>query len=160
MLLNYHIGRFVFGSLCVGDLVRLGLSGVRVAGWMMSLAILFHFLCTQHLSDIDISIIRSLRLCCWITTSVVLFSVRRVLELWCGWVWVVSVLQAEWCHLLFYFTSYVLNIFRILIHPEDVEYIRSEGKIASDIKLAFHSSTITMTHGPRNMRVTEKRPKQ
>ena len=23
MLLNYHIGRFVLGSLCVGDLVRL-----------------------------------------------------------------------------------------------------------------------------------------
>ena len=32
MLLNYHIGRYVLGSLCVGDLVRLGLSGVRVAG--------------------------------------------------------------------------------------------------------------------------------
>jgi hypothetical protein len=31
VLLNYHIGRFVLGSLCVGDLVRLGLSGVRVA---------------------------------------------------------------------------------------------------------------------------------
>jgi len=41
----------------------------------MSLAILFHFLCAQHVSDINISIIRSLRLCCWITTSVVLFSV-------------------------------------------------------------------------------------
>ena len=26
MLLNYHICRFVLGSLCVGDLVRLGLS--------------------------------------------------------------------------------------------------------------------------------------
>ena len=32
MLLNYHIGRFVLGSLCVGDLVRLGLSSARVAG--------------------------------------------------------------------------------------------------------------------------------
>ena len=31
MLLSYHIGRFVLGSLCVGDLVRLCLSGVRVA---------------------------------------------------------------------------------------------------------------------------------
>ena len=39
----------------------------------MSLAILFHFLCAQHVSDINISIIRSLRLCCCITTSVVLF---------------------------------------------------------------------------------------
>ena len=28
----------------------------------MSLAILFHFLCAQHVSDINISIIRSLRL--------------------------------------------------------------------------------------------------
>jgi len=39
----------------------------------MSLAILFHFLCAWHVSDINISIIRSLRLCFWITTSVVLF---------------------------------------------------------------------------------------
>ena len=48
---------------------------------LMSLAILFHLLCTQHVSDINISIFRSLRLCWWITTSVVLFSVRCVLEL-------------------------------------------------------------------------------
>ena len=48
---------------------------------LMSLAILFHFLCVQHISDINISIIRSLRLRWWITTSVVLFSVRCVLEL-------------------------------------------------------------------------------
>ena len=61
----------------------------------MSLAILFHFLNTQHVSDINTSIIRSLRLCCLITTSVVLFSVSCVLEIWCGWVWVVSVLQTE-----------------------------------------------------------------
>jgi len=29
VFLNYHISRFALGSLCVGDLVRLGLSGVR-----------------------------------------------------------------------------------------------------------------------------------
>ena len=46
----------------------------------MSLAILFHFLCAQHFSDINISIIRSLRLFCWITTLVVLFLVRCVLQ--------------------------------------------------------------------------------
>ena len=46
----------------------------------MSLAILFHLLCAQHVSDINISIFRSLRLCWWVTTSVVLFSVRCVLE--------------------------------------------------------------------------------
>jgi len=32
MLLNYHIGRIVLRSLCAGDLVQLGVSGVRVAG--------------------------------------------------------------------------------------------------------------------------------
>jgi len=32
VLLNYHIGHFVLGSLYVGDLVRMGLSSVRVAG--------------------------------------------------------------------------------------------------------------------------------
>jgi len=50
----------------------------------MPLIILFHFLCTQYVSDINISIIRSLRLCCWITTSVLSLSVRCVLEIWCG----------------------------------------------------------------------------
>ena len=61
----------------------------------MSLAILFHFLCAQRVSDINISIIRNLRLFCWITTLVVLFLIRRVFEFRCGWVGVVSVLQAE-----------------------------------------------------------------
>ena len=36
---------------------------------LMSLAILFHFVCAQHVSDNNISIIRSLQLCCWITTG-------------------------------------------------------------------------------------------
>jgi len=36
---------------------------------LMSLAILFHFLCAQHVSGINMSIIRSLRLCWWITTE-------------------------------------------------------------------------------------------
>ena len=31
MLFNYHIGRLVLSSLCVGDLVRLVLGGVRFA---------------------------------------------------------------------------------------------------------------------------------
>ena len=35
MLLNYHIGRLVLSSLCVGDLVRLVLGGVRFAGWSL-----------------------------------------------------------------------------------------------------------------------------
>jgi hypothetical protein len=47
---------------------------------LMSLVILFHLLWAQRVSDINISIFRSLRLCGWITTSVVLFSVLCVLE--------------------------------------------------------------------------------
>jgi len=62
---------------------------------LMSLAILFHFFCAQHISDINISIIRSLRLFCSITTLVVLLFIRFVLEFRCGWVGVVFVLQAE-----------------------------------------------------------------
>jgi len=31
MLLNYHIGRFVLGSLCVGDLVRLVVTVLQVS---------------------------------------------------------------------------------------------------------------------------------
>jgi len=60
---------------------------------------LFQFLCAQHVSDINISITRSLRLFYWITTLVVLFLVRCVLEFRCGWFGVVSVLQAEACPL-------------------------------------------------------------
>ena len=51
----------------------------RIKTNLMSHAILFHFLCAQHVSDINISIIRSLRLFCWITTLVVLFLVLCVL---------------------------------------------------------------------------------
>jgi len=65
---------------------------------------------SDHVSDINTSIIRNLRLFCWITTSVVLFLVRCVLEFRCGWVGLVSVLQA-------YFTSYALNMFRTLMYP-------------------------------------------
>ena len=32
MLLNYHIGRLVLSSLCVGDFLRLVLGGVSFAG--------------------------------------------------------------------------------------------------------------------------------
>ena len=116
----------------------------------MSLAILFHFLCTQHVPGINISIIRSLRLCCWITTSVVLFSVRCVLEIWCGCFWVVPVLQAE-----------AYNIGTTQTQPQHsrkllmMDILMSEtcwahkkwNKIASDIKLVFHSSNVRHIFG-------------
>ena len=65
----------------------------RIKTNLMTLAIFIHFLCAQHVSDINISIIRSLRLFCWITTLVVLFLFRCVLGFRCGWV-----LQAEVCY--------------------------------------------------------------
>jgi len=129
----------------------------------MSLAILFHFLCTQHVSDINISIIRSLQLCCWITTSVVLFSVRCVLEIWCSWVWVVSVLQAAACNTDTTQTQphQIANTQQTENKTTDVviqhhsrkllmiDILTSEtcwahkkwNKTASDIKLVFYSST-------------------
>jgi len=48
-------------SMCVGVLVWLGWGGIRVAGWFYA----------QHVSDINTSIIRSLRLFYCITTLVV-----------------------------------------------------------------------------------------
>ena len=130
----------------------------------MSLAILFHFLCAQHVSDINISIIRSLRLCCWLTTSVVLFSVRCVLEIWCGWFWVVFFLQAEaqlqpatqrtenkTTDVLIQQHSRKLLMMDILM-SETCWAHKKWNKIASDIKFVFHSSTITMMHGLINIR--------
>jgi len=97
----------------------------------MSLAILFHFLCAQHVSDINISIIRSVRPFCWITTLVVLFLVRCVLEFRCGWVGMVSVLQAG-CKLL------MMDI----LMSETCWAHKKWNEIASDIKLVLYSSEI------------------
>ena len=121
----------------------------------MSLAILFHFLCTQHVSDINISIIRSLRLCSWITASVVLFSVRCVLEIWCWWIWVVSVLQAEAeqndrCGNS---TNSRKLLMMDILMSETCWVHMKWNKIKSDITLVFYSSTITMMHRPINIRV-------
>jgi len=144
----------------------------------MSLAILFHFLCVQHVSDINISNIRSLRLFCWIITLVVLFLVRCVLEFRCGWVGVVSVLEAEAqlqpetriplqpnhtktpTHI-----DQRTNTTNVVIQQNSrkllmIDILMSEtcwahkkwNKIASDVKLVFYSSTITMMHGPINIR--------
>ena len=129
----------------------------------MPLAILFHFLCGQHVSDINIPIIRSLRLFCWTTTLVVLFLVRCVLEFRCGWVGVVSVLQAEACNtdtisdqehttnVVIQQNSRKLLMMDILI-SETCWSHKKWNKIASDIKLVFYSSTITIMYGPLNIR--------
>ena len=137
----------------------------------MSPAILFHFLCAQDVSDINISIFRSLRLCWWITTSVVLFSVCCVLELllrlvfggvrFAGWS------TASACKTITTqnqphqisntqrnenkTTDVVIQQHRRKLLMMDI--LMSEtcwahkkwNKIASDIKLVFHSSTTIST---------------
>jgi len=140
----------------------------------MSFAILFHFLCTQHVSDINISIIRSLRLCCWITTLVVLFLVRCVLVFRCGWFGVVFVLEASACntdttptqpHQISNTQRTENQTTNVVIQQHSrkllmMDILMSEtswahkkwNKIASEIKLVFYSSTVTMMHGPINIR--------
>ena len=136
----------------------------------MSLDILFHFLCAQHVSDINISIIRSLRMCCWITTMVVLFLFRCVLEIWCGWIWVASVLACNTDatqiqpHQISN-TQRNKNKTTIVVIQQHsrkllmMDILMSEtcwahkkwNKISSDIRLVFYSSAITMMHGPINI---------
>ena len=123
----------------------------------MSLAVLFHFLCAQHVSDFNISIIRSLRLFCWITTLV-----------YCSWFdvcWSFGVVGLEWypCCRLQPATRITLqpnthrtknNTTNVVIQQYSrkllmMDILMSEtcwahkkwNKIASDIKLAFYSST-------------------
>ena len=151
---------------------------------LMSLAILFQFFCAQHVSDINISIIRNLRLCCWITTSIVLFCKD-------GWFSVSvnlrCIVVCVWCDVFCLFVvvgrRILIDIDRYLFaltlnHPSlqnkttnvviqqhirkllMMDILMSEtywahkkwNKIASDINLVFHSSTIAMMHGPINIR--------
>jgi len=144
----------------------------------MSLANLFHFLWAQHVSDINISIIRSLRLFSWITTLVVLFLVRCALEFRCGWVGVVSVLQAgsacntdttptqphrnsnahrtknNTTNVVIQQNSHKFLMMDILM-SETCWAHKKWNKIASDIMLVLYSSTFTMMHGPINIRFTD-----
>ena len=94
---------------------------------LMSLAILFHLLCAQHVSDINISIIRNLRLCWWITTSVVLFCKDGCFGIS---VTLRCVVVCVWCDVFLCFWAH-----------------NKWNKIASDIKLVFHSSaTFSSSH--------------
>jgi hypothetical protein len=139
----------------------------------MSLAILFHFLCAQHVSDINISIIRSLQLFCWIITLVVLFLVRCVLEFRCGWVGA-SACYTDTTPTQPYrnFNTHRTknNTTNVIIQQNSrkllmIDILMSEtcwahnkwNKIASDIKFVFYSSTITMMHGPINIEISCRR---
>ena len=110
-------------------------------------------------------LIRSLRLFCRITTLVVLFLVRCVLQFRCGWVGVVSVLQAEAAcntditptqphrncnthrtknnttNVVIQQNSRKLPMMDILM-SETCWAHKKWNKIANDIKLVFYSSTV------------------
>ena len=79
------------GVSCTWEMLPVGLRLSSVENKRLTwyhLLFLFHFLCAQHVSDINISIIRSLRIFCWINTLVVCswFDV-------CWW----SRLNYHWC---------------------------------------------------------------
>jgi hypothetical protein len=93
----------------------------------------FYFLCTQHVSDINIPIIRSLRLCCWITTLVVLSLFRCVLEIWCGWVWVVPVLQAS-----------AYNTDTTQIQPHQISNTQRNKNKTTNVVIKQHRSKLLM----------------
>ena len=121
--------------------------------WSFSVVGLEWYPCCRlkRVSDVNISMIRSLWLFCWITTLVVLFLVRCVLEFRCGWVGVISVLQAEaqlqpattnnTTSVVIQQNSRMLLIMDILM-SETCWAHKKWNKIASDIKLVFYSSTM------------------
>ena len=71
--------------------------------------------------------------------------------------------RPTWCHLLFYFTSYALNMFWTLIYPSSgacdysVELPHKKwNKIASDIKLVFHSSALKIINRTKHYKIRVK----
>jgi len=106
-------------------------------------------------------------------SSVILFSVHCVLEIWCGWVWVAEasacnmdttqtqlhqISNTQWTEnkttdVVIQQHSCELLMMDILM-SETCWVHKKWNKIVSDIKLVFYSSTITMMHGPINTRFT------
>ena len=109
MLLNYHIRRFVLVSLCVEDLVRLGLSCCASACYTDTTTPQPHQIPNTQRTENK-------------TTDVVI--------------------QQHSCKLL------MMDI----LMSETCWLHKKWNKIGSDIKLVFYSSTITMMHGPINIR--------
>jgi len=117
---------------------------------------------------LNISIIRRLRLFCWITILIILFLVRCVLEFRCGWVGVeacntvttptqphrnsnIHRTKNNTTNVVIQQNSRKLLMIDILISETCLAH-KKWNKIASDIKSVFYSSTITMMHGPINIR--------
>ena len=140
----------------------------------MALAILFHFLCAQHVSDINIS---SSGACDYSVElphrSCVLLSMCVRVSVWLGWS---GIRVAGWSLQHGYHsnpatpklehTSKEEHTTDVVIQQNSrkllmMEILMSEtcwahkkwNKIASNIKLVLYSWTITMMHGPVNIRL-------
>jgi len=114
----------------------------------MSLAILFHFLCAQHVSDINISIIRVAgwsTLCSACNTDTTQTQPHQISD--------TQRTENNMTDMVIQQHSRKL-LMMVILMPETCWAHKKWNKIASDIKLAFYSSTITMMQGPINIILT------
>jgi len=140
----------------------------------MSLALLFHYLMLKHVLHVNTSILRSLRLICWVISWVVLFWFDVCwcyVVVWLGWCGVVSRCSASAC----IWIPHHYNVTPPHIEPEQYNpwnnstnksQAPEDGCIniqnmlsskqwnnkASDIKLLSLYSSIKMMLGPINIR--------
>ena len=116
----------------------------------MSVAILFHFLCTQHVSDINIYIVPVLQAetqasaCNTDTTQTQPHQISSTQRTENKTTYVV--IQQHSRKLL---TMGILMSETCWVHTK-------WNKITSDIKLVFYSSTITIIYGPINIRLEQQ----
>ena len=111
----------------------------------MSLAILFHFLCAQHVSDINISIIMLVLQASACNTNTTQNQPHQISN--------TQRTENKTTDVVIQQHSRKLLMMDILM-SETCWAHKKSNKIARDIKLAFHSSTITMMNGPINIRFT------
>jgi len=111
----------------------------------MSLAILFHFLCAHHFSNVNISIIRSLRLFRLqpATSDTTPTQPHRISN--------THRTKNNTTDVVIQQNSRKILMMDILMSETCWAHTKW-NKIASEIKLVFYSSTITMMHGPVNIR--------
>jgi len=129
----------------------------------MSLAILFHFLCAQHVSDINIhhQVLLNYHIGCFVLGLLCVGD-----SVWLGWS---SACNTDTTptqphrisnthrnknittNMVIQQHSHKLLVMDILMSKTSWAH-KQWNKIASDTKLVFYSSTITVMHGPINIR--------
>ena len=162
-LLNYHIGRIDLCSMCVGVSMWLGWSGVRIAGfsllhgsgfssewWWPMLAEICsfcHFLikhqlginCSRIKDQLDVTCTTCASACNTDTTPTQPHRISNTHRT-----------KNNTANVVIQQNSRKFLMMDILT-SETCWAHKKWNKIASDIKLVFYSSTITMMHGPINI---------